>query len=403
MLEWRRVGQLVEIRWLLVGLLLVGIGQQSIVILRNPFLLDQGWSEELIPTVQGAGAVAGVLAGLVALAFAGRIRPAYLLAAASILQAIGICLQVISPSRASVLVGAVVGGIPMRFFPAIAPPLLRSVTSEPERLSAFAAYATALTPLAGLSASVLIVAITLGLGEGLIGQKLALLFAAVLSVLAALPFLRIKHPPVPANAAWRLHAPRRLMPCLVIETVIAIGAGISIPFMQLFFKVTFGAGPQAVATIYLLTMVTGLLGFLVGPTLARRFGLWQTIVGTGLLSMPLLIELTLTRSLFVAATAFAVRHMLMNMSGPLVQSFYQEIAEEGDGPIIAALAVLIRSSAGAVGSFLAVPMLIVGEGSFSAALMATTGLYAVGSLASAAFYPRLWRSRRSVSMASALR
>jgi predicted MFS family arabinose efflux permease len=63
---------------------------------------------------------------------------------------------------------------------------------------------------------------------------------------------------------------------------------------------------------------------LLGPALARRFGMLRTAVAAQVLSLPFLVTLGVEQRLGVAVAAFWMRATLMQASTPLVQAFVME-------------------------------------------------------------------------------
>jgi len=385
-----------DLRRFLVGALLLGIGQQIFVVLRNQYLADLGWPSPKIPAVQGVGAVAGVVVGAVWIMWGGRLRWSIALAGCALVQALGFLLQIVAGGVVPIFAGAAVAGLAIQSNTALAPPFLKGVTSQRERVSVFSIYAMALFPIAGVLAAILIALTTWTLGRDVHAQRVALAVGAVTSSIALFAYARIARKADPVSPPLRPRAPRRILACASVHALLGLAGGITLPFLQLYFKVTFGVPPHEVAFVYGGTMVVGIVGYLVAPILASRFGSWQITIFLLLATIPLFAELAVAKSIGVAAAVFVVRHTLMNMATPVMQSFYQEVAAEGDGPAMSAATVMASASTWACGTFLAGPLLAADEGRFGRAMLATGVVYGLAALVALFVFPWLWRTRTIV-------
>lgn len=384
-----------DLRRFLLGALLLGIGQQIFVVVRNPFLADLGWPSPKIPAVQGAGALAGVLVGALWIAWGGRLRWSIALAGCAIVQAIGCLLQIANAGTLAVFTGAAIAGLAIQSNTALAPPFLKSVTTGKERVRVFSTYTMVLFPVAGVVGAVVIALATARFGHGLEGERVSLAIGAVASLVALFAYATIERKADPVSPPLRPNAPGRIAACAVVQALLGLAGGITVPFLQLYFKVTFGIAPNAIAYVYGGTMVVGIVGYVVAPMLAARFGGWQTALALIAITIPLFAELAIAQSVAIAATVFLVRHTLMNMTTPLLQSMYQEVAAPGDEPAMSAATMMASASAWTIGTFLAGPLLAADRGRFGRAMYATGAIYAAAALAALFVFPRLWRTRPS--------
>ncbi len=376
----------------LAAMVLLGTGQQIFVVTRNPFLLEIGFRAEGIPAVQSVGALAGVLSGLVGLAFATRLTPRLLFAACAVTQAVGFAVQATAADARAVFFGAAIAGFAIQLTTTVTPPILKALTAPEERVSVFAGNALAISPISGLLAACVISVLAVAAGRDVHGQRCVLVGGVVASVAAGALFSRV--PAVRATqtvAGWS--SPRTIAICVAFQGLLAFGGGITLPFLQLYFKTTFGLSMDRIAWVYAASMAFGVVGYAAAPALVTRFGLVRTIVALQLMALPLFVELARTTSVTFAALAFLARHTLMSVTSPLLQAFYQEVARGSDGHTIASLGMVTSSVTWAAGALLAGPLLARAGGRFGVAITVTAVAYAVGALAAAAVFPRLWQRR----------
>jgi MFS family permease len=350
-----------DLRLLLAGMLLLGLGQQLFVVLRNPWLVAQGWSPSDVPTVQALSAGAGVVAGLLGVVSAGRLGPRALLLTCVAAQALGFGLQLAMPSwHMLVLTGALCTGFAIQLHTAVSPPLLKAAAPDEARVAAFSAGNIALFAAAGL----------LGAGVvSLIGaarperptSAIALWVAVAATAAAALPFAAFRAPrpahtpPVPRRL--RLPVPGRTAPLVALHALLGFAGGITVPFLQTWFVLEHGTKPQAVAGVYAAGMVLSTLGHAAAPLLAARVGLWRTSTALVAAGIPLLLTMGASGTFALATAAFLLRHVANGMSMTLLHLLGQEVVPERDGRALSSISVLAGSGAWALGSALAGPLL----------------------------------------------
>jgi predicted MFS family arabinose efflux permease len=119
-------------------------------------------------------------------------------------------------------------------------------------------------------------------------------------------------------AVWRNPTIARLV---TIAVLIAAGAGLFAPYVNLYFAEELGATPAVYGWLTAAATLTRLGATLIAPWLSARIGLVQAIAFTQLASVPLLLLLGFGPTLAIAAGAFLTRGALMNMAAPLHVSF----------------------------------------------------------------------------------
>jgi MFS family permease len=112
---------------------------------------------------------------------------------------------------------------------------------------------------------------------------------------------------------------------LVIPMLItSIGAGLIMPFMNVFFRTVHQQPDPAIGTMFAWGSLAMGVGLLVAPPLAERFGKIQVVVVTQALSVPFLILLGFSPWFWLSAISYYIRLALMNMSNPVYQTFVME-------------------------------------------------------------------------------
>lgn len=379
----------------------VGLGQQVFVVLRNQYLLDLGLAPESVTIVQGAGGAAGIVAGLVGLWALRRFRARTMLLAGVVANALGFAIQVTARDPLPMVLGAAVAGLGIQGLTMTAAPFLTARSSPAERVRLYALHTLAIQTLPGVVGALLAAAVHHvagdALGSSLGGYRVALAVGAAAVLVGVVPLVGLapSDDPRPSgtNALLRLRQPLRAAALLAPDVLVFFGNGLVVPFLQIYFKQRFGLVPSAIGGLYAILMLVGSAGHLLSPRLARRFGTWQVIVGTQVLSLPLFAELLVAGHVPLAATAFVLRQAVMNMSAPLYASLlHSSVVPEDSGPV-ASYRMLAQSVAWAGASFLAGPLLAADRGDFRFVLVATMVAYVLAVALGAIVFPRAARWR----------
>jgi MFS family permease len=119
--------------------------------------------------------------------------------------------------------------------------------------------------------------------------------------------------------------------------VTSLGAGLLMPFMNVFFRNVHGRSDAAIGTLFAWGSLAMGIGLLSAPPLADRWGKIRVVVITQALSIPFLFTLGFAPWFGLSALAYLARLALMNMSNPVYQAFVMERAEPRARATVASL------------------------------------------------------------------
>lgn len=382
----------------LVAAALIGTGQQIFVVLRNQYLLDLGLSAGTITSVQGAGGAAGIAAGLLGLWAVRRIPSRAALGLGAVANAGGFAIQVTATSPEWLIAGSALAGLGIQGLTMVAAPFLARYSTAGQRARLFATNAIAIHALPGAIGALIAGeaqhAARRALHSPLLGYRFALALGCAAVALALLPLRRLHESPrEAAQTSWRalfhLHQPSRVAVLLVPDLVVFFGSGLTVPFLQLYFKQRFGLAPASTGALYAVMMLAGCAGHLFSPRLARRFGTWPVIVGAQIASLPFYAVLLITGFLPVAAIAFVFRQAVMNTSTPLTGAFlHSNVLDDDSGPL-ASYRMLAQSVVWTAANFLAGTLIALDAGGYRFLIGATIASYVAGIISGLLLYPRL--------------
>lgn len=172
----------------------------------------------------------------------------------------------------------------------------------------------------------------------------SVLIAGIGASIAVLPLLFIKSPRI-ARSQRAVFAPLQYAtrnPALLTKLILpmlltSIGAGLIMPFMNVFFRVVHNQPDPVIGTLFAWGSLAMGVGLLIAPPLAERTGKIQLVVITQALSIPFLILLGFSPIFWVGAATYYVRLALMNMSSPVYQTFVMEHVEPSARATVASL------------------------------------------------------------------
>jgi MFS family permease len=178
----------------------------------------------------------------------------------------------------------------------------------------------------------------------------ALAIVAVVAAVGLAPYFFMKMPQLKrseralfAPFAYAAKEPVMLGKLILPMLVTSIGAGLLMPFMNVFFRVVYRQPDPVIGTIMAWGALAMGIGLLIAPPIADRMGKIQLVVITQGLSIPFLALLGFAPWFWLSGVAYYIRIALMNMSGPVYQTFVMEKVEPGARATVASLVSMANS------------------------------------------------------------
>ncbi len=277
-------------------------------------------------------------------------------------------LLLLFTSRTGLILASVLRGIGMSIFNVTAAPFLMEHSSEAERTHLFSFNSGIMTlssflgnfvggALPSFVATYLDVVPTSSMA-----YAWSLGITTLLNLLALLPLLRLRlqqkslagSPLAPFHALWtnRESMTRLLLPSLIIS----LGAGMLMPFMNIFFRFRYSMSDEAIGSLFGFGSLAMGIAILIAPILAERWGKARTVAISQGLSIPFLILLGFVPYVEVAIVAYFFRLALMNLAGPVYQTMVMEEAEAESRGMAASLYSMIWSLGWALSPSLSGPI-----------------------------------------------
>ena len=349
-------------RLFLLGSFLLGMNFQFFQLLLNLYLKEMGFAEGNIGLIQSGRGIGMTLMAIPAALILSRIRIKPVLQWAALgVAAFCACLATVSHLSLLILF-MILTGMSFTFYRIAAGPFFMRNSTRTERTYLFS-FQFASMLLAGMIGSIIAGRMAQVLGERtgdiILGYRYTLFLGIAIGALALMPYAFIKSArptseESPLRFSWKMVCARRsfYFKISVSNFLTGMGAGLIIPFLNLYFRDRFGMSPDKIGFYYFLVSCSMFVGLLVAPVLARKFGLVRTVVITQLLSIPFMLTLSYSFFLPLAVFAFVLRGGLMNMGSPMITNLGMELSDKHEQALVNALLGVAWTSSWMVSSAL---------------------------------------------------
>jgi MFS family permease len=374
-------------------------------VIQGLYILSLGFSEAVLGTILSGRMLSAAAFSLPAGMFSDRVGRRPVLMSAGLLTTVGyLGMAVASSSGLMILFSCILGCAEACQMTSGAPLLAESSTAE-DRGRLFGVNFS-------LSMGVNMVGSLLGgfLPHGLrsLGMvrayKVSLALFSLVTLAGVAPTLRMKEDKkVTSSAAGEIAgavkdemrdlfetaSDKRVLNLLFYNVLIGFGAGMVIPYFNVFLTRKLGIESGLVGLILSLSQGATAVAGLIAPVLAARHGKVKTVVGTQLASIPFLMLIALPPNVYLVSFALFMRSALMNMSNPVASGFSMEIVTaEKRGKMSSLMRIadnVTRSGSAAVAGY------IMANWSYEVPYFFTAALYLLASWV-------YWRAFRNWSM-----
>ncbi len=363
----------------------MGMGFSGFYLLFNLYLKELSFPESKIGIIISLATIGTVVAAIPASIFLRNRKVKWVLVATTPIGMLLAVVQITLPIYQLIIVCGAAAGITMTFFQVAAAPFLMRNSTPRERPYLFSLN-FALALLAGVIGSFLggiLPELFKGTATSLAGAyKITLLIFTSLLLIAVIPYLLLKEKerptderqtPIKVQSHWPL-----LFKLFMPSFVVGLGAGLSIPFMNLYFRDQFLLPSGLIGTFFAISQALMITGLLLSPPFAQRFGKIRTVIGSQLVSIPFLVAMGLTNNLPLAAVSFLFRAALMNMAQPLVTNFALESVQEKEQALMNALLVMAWNAGRGISANIGGSL--IEKFSYTAPFLCTSVLYLISSL-----------------------
>ncbi len=335
----------------LIGNFFAGFGFTGFTLLFNLYLKSSGMGEGSIGNILSVGTYATVLMIFPAAFFIKRMPIKPVMIIVPVIMSLGYSIAIQAETLRTIMSGIALAGFAGAFNSVIGGPLLMQSSEEKERTHLFSIN-HAVMLLSGITGNLVagsIPDLMLEMGiETSSGYKAAIFIHLVLAVFSVFFYSKIKVRNIivsddepDAKKKHRLKTPKKLLMKLVIPPmVVGLGAGMTIPFLNLYFRTRFDLSANNIGMLFALAQFFTIGGALAAPLIAAKLGKIRSVILSQVLSLPFLLILGVSQYLPLAVTAFLIRNAFMNMSAPISTNFSMEAVHPDDRSITSGLLTL---------------------------------------------------------------
>ncbi len=310
---------------------LMSFAQSVFGLVFNLYILKLGYTRDFLGTL---GAIPGLSIAALAIplaVFCGSLPARKSLLASLALSFASMAGMAVFPGRAPLMFFSLVSGTAGALFAITSMPLMARSTAEKERQQLFSfQFAVSMTAaFAGNLASgwltgFWVTAFSCG-DETAAAYRATMLAACALLLAAGLPALKINEAPAPKDksgaAAFSAIALGPALLVLAPQLIISFGAGMIMPFLNIFFKASFDLHISKLGFFMALMPLAMAAGGLIGPWLVTRIGRVRAMITFQSLSIPFLATMGFSGLVLPTVAAAFIRTMLMNASWPVYSVF----------------------------------------------------------------------------------
>lgn len=375
-------------RLYLLGSFLLGLNFQIFQLLLNLYLKEYGFAEGNIGLILSSRALGMTLMAIPAALVLSRVRLKPVLLTSCSAFAL-FSFMIVSYQTFWLMSGfMLLSGMSFAFYRIAAAPFFMRNSTPTERTYLFS-FSFGMMLLAGMvgsaSAGRLSTILTEYTGDIMVGYQLTLYAGIAVGLLSLIPFglIRSKKPTTDElKMKFSLDQFKRrggfYFRISISNFLVGLGAGLIIPFLNLFFRDRFHLEAQTIGWYYFLVHMSMFIGVLAGPVLVKKMGLVRTVIVTQVISVPFMLILSYSHVLPIAVAAFVLRGGLMNLGVPIVTNLGMELSSRDEQALVNALLTVAWTSSWMISS--AFGGAVIERFGYTVALNISSAVYLLSSL-----------------------
>ncbi len=328
-------------RLFLIAAVLRSIGLGIAALFFNFYVLSLGYRREFLGLLISLPSITAIAVALPAGYLSDRIGRKATLVGSQWMTIAAQVLMLVWRQPAGLILSGVLQGAGQSFFRTAASPFLMEESSDEERTHLFS-FSAGLRTLALFLGNTVggylptLIALALGVDPtSSTAYAWALWAATLLMLIALIPFSRLENhraattgSPFSLEPFRQLWRQQRLQGLILPQIITSLGAGMLVPFFNLFFRERYGLPDAAIGTLFGVTTLGWGVATFLAPTIARRVGKIQTVILTRGLSLIPLIVLGYVHNLPLALGVYFIRAILMNLAMPVYRMIIVEETDE---------------------------------------------------------------------------
>jgi MFS family permease len=370
-----------DLRLLFLTTALAAMGMSVTDLLTNLYLLRTGFGERTVGTLVAVNATMMAVGALPLGVLVDRYSRRTALWLGLAMAGTGTAAMALAPVLPVLYAAATLGGLSGALLTVATPAYIAGHTEPGGRAWAFT-----------VMAMIHLVAMTLGqlgggllpglLGGGTTAYRLALLLGSALILMASVRRLALRDAPCPrwsqVRPAFRLAVLRApILHSAGSNLLLGVGAGLFIPFFNVVYRVRYDLEPAQIGLIFAVQHMLMVVAVMLAPVLSRRRGTVNTIASAWTVSVVFLFVLAWAPDPRWFTAGFWIRGTLMFAIGPLLDSFRQDLMNDGERATASSIIGMTWFAGWAIGSAAGGDLLA--RGLYSAPFLVASFFYLVSA------------------------
>jgi MFS family permease len=318
-----------NIKLALLGTVFIQIGMGIFMVIYNFYIRELGFSEEVNGQIISMNSLATALILIPAGLLSDRIGRKKVMLFGGVLAGLVLIVRSITEVHSILILAAFFTGLAMAFVMVSGIPLLAENSTQSQRVHLFSIQAAIMTGsnvIGNVLGGTLTDLFSIQFSE-VHSIRFTLLIGAVIFLLGIIPISKLKEKPREKTkrmekSHFKSQAQNYKLVVLfaIPSLLIGFGAGLVIPYLNLYFSDRFAASTTTIGFIISLGQAATAIAIIIGPAVVKKVGEVRAVVILQLLSLPFLLLTAYTEHLWLAAIGFLFRQALMNAGNPIQSS-----------------------------------------------------------------------------------
>jgi MFS family permease len=328
-----------NIRLALLSSTFIQIGMGIFMVIYNFYIRELGYSDQVNGQIISMNSLATALILIPAGILSDRLGRKKVMLFGAVLTVAILIFRSITEVQSLLVIFAFMTGLSMAFLMVSGIPWLAENSTDKQRVHLFSmqfAVMTGANVIGNVLGGTLTDLFSIGFSE-VESIRYTLLIGAVIFLIGVIPILKFKEskkvkPKTNSRLKDGLSSQVKNYKLVVLfaipSLVIGIGAGLVIPYLNLYFADRFAASNTTIGFIISLGQAATAIAIIIGPLVVKKVGQVRAVVLLQLLSLPFLLLTAYTDHLWLAAIGFLFRQALMNAGNPIQTSLMMSMVDD---------------------------------------------------------------------------
>ncbi|MEM2793926.1 MAG: hypothetical protein QW511_04645, partial [Candidatus Methanomethylicia archaeon] len=172
---------------------------------------------------------------------------------------------------------------------------------------------------------------------------IVIFLSCIISLTTCIPLLLVSESKPYRTKLIKIHISKLLFKILVLNVIVGLGAGFSIPLLSYYLSLKFKVESGPIGTLNAITSIIQSISFLIAPLMVELLRMLYAVVIPQALAAILLAILPFTSNFIIASTILIARTTFMNMVNPLWSSLLVRSCSKEERATIISISTLLWS------------------------------------------------------------